>query len=832
MADNELAKEIMSSFTSKNYCEYVTYLTNRDTVSITTFSSTSIGKLYWIDLRRCFKDNKLDPSHVLEIFCDYSGFTTDELRERIIRIMRLKNEVRFWSHAGSVVTQMNFVTYDEWLDMMENPNTFVDELMLYALSRIHSRHTVVMTANRIWTTVKQESDLTIDELMSVCDIRLVYLGNKTFGELRRLPVNAPPLPLAPSLPILANPTSKGKGKGKRSVKPLDLSKASLMKSSRPKGRPKNNSYVVELFETVDKRNSERCSDSSNLLVHDLNQDPVPHTSKEDPCFNHSNNLPTTDNIQVNEGTSSNSSNIVLPDPNLVTLGPDTLNITDVIAEGITEGDCLNSSSDVPMNNQSFTKTESNRFHDELAKEPTKEPPLSLQQLVLRTGHPNVPLSLEMTTKKFIVSKYPTMNIDIEIQTLKNRQAVPPTTPLQKTVTMVPPNEDGNNMNQDQFMGYLTLTRKVKIVLDKSVEDQRISDYQASKNNDETDSDGVYFSKIGGHVLRRRQRNYLSVRNRRSPTRYRFYRDMCSSPSDKEKSRKTKIKPPKSPSDSRIESQKEIKKRKTEDVNKKLTRSYPLFRMCKKEKITPENSSTDGEFSAPEHDNNSDVKPIEELKQDRKTDDSVLEPEPVPKGKFIVSKTIGVRKGKKKVESSRMYKCINCKKSFPSVALMNKHFKETHISLNCKICQKLFNTPNALTRHMYIHKNPKFKCDYCPKRFAFESDRDTHHIKHRNIKSFVCGNAKCDKSFFFEGDLVKHAKVHDKKKWKCKFCPYWNRDERNLKAHQRVHSNLKPYSCTKCLTLFRFHTQLKRHLSDPKKCSTLTKNIARSKSPEF
>ena len=146
-----------------------------------------------------------------------------------------------------------------------------------------------------------------------------------------------------------------------------------------------------------------------------------------------------------------------------------------------------------------------------------------------------------------------------------------------------------------------------------------------------------------------------------------------------------------------------------------------------------------------------------------------------------------------------------------------------------------NTPSTLTRHMYSHKELKYLCDFCPKRFAFESDRDTHHISHRTIKMFFCSKPKCGKSFFFEGDLTKHVKTHRKKVWRCQLCDYTTKDERNLKAHQRVHSNLLPYICDNCLHLFRYNEQLKCHEAKPKECEQFKQAAAKRKatnSPEY
>ena len=173
---------------------------------------------------------------------------------------------------------------------------------------------------------------------------------------------------------------------------------------------------------------------------------------------------------------------------------------------------------------------------------------------------------------------------------------------------------------------------------------------------------------------------------------------------------------------------------------------------------------------------------------------------------------------------RNYYCPKCDKCFHKCSLLNDHFKTTHTTMRCKVCKMEFNTPNALTRHSYVHKDCKFECDVCEKRFPFKKDRDSHIISHRKLRTQCCIHPNCGRKFFRKGDLVKHVLTHSKKVWSCELCDYKNSDRRNLKAHMRVHSNLRPYLCSNCAKLFKYHAQLSRHLP--------CKSCARSSSPEF
>ena len=115
--------------------------------------------------------------------------------------------------------------------------------------------------------------------------------------------------------------------------------------------------------------------------------------------------------------------------------------------------------------------------------------------------------------------------------------------------------------------------------------------------------------------------------------------------------------------------------------------------------------------------------------------------------------------------------------------------------------------------MYVHGEMKYFCNKCRKGFPFAKDRDKHLISHKKVKSHFCIHPGCGKGYFNEHNLKKHTKTHEKKLRKCPQCKYTSPDKWHLKAHMRVHSDLKPYLCLKCLELFKYHIQLVRHQSD-------------------
>ena len=192
---------------------------------------SNLGCYYWIDIRRCFVVEQLNPNHVLEMFGTFSYFEPDTLCRTAMNM--LEDELDYWKHASTVVTQMNFITFDEWCDSMKHENCMCDELMIYILSRLHYCHTIIYTANRPWCTLQNSADMDITELHSKCDLHLVYLGNNTYGQLKHKPMMPAPPTSVPKLPIINKQKYSSMSKATSTAsKPIDLScKADLSPSS-------------------------------------------------------------------------------------------------------------------------------------------------------------------------------------------------------------------------------------------------------------------------------------------------------------------------------------------------------------------------------------------------------------------------------------------------------------------------------------------------------------------------------------------------------------------------------------------------------------------------
>ena len=75
----------------------------------------------------------------------------------------------------------------EWCDVMEKQTTSADELVIFALSKIYQRHTVIFNASKPWSTLEPNGEMLKEELYKHCQIHLVYMVKDQYATLQRKP---------------------------------------------------------------------------------------------------------------------------------------------------------------------------------------------------------------------------------------------------------------------------------------------------------------------------------------------------------------------------------------------------------------------------------------------------------------------------------------------------------------------------------------------------------------------------------------------------------------------------------------------------------------------
>ncbi|CAG2101709.1 unnamed protein product [Medioppia subpectinata] len=185
-----------------------------------------------------------------------------------------------------------------------------------------------------------------------------------------------------------------------------------------------------------------------------------------------------------------------------------------------------------------------------------------------------------------------------------------------------------------------------------------------------------------------------------------------------------------------------------------------------------------------------------------------------------------------------YQCIftSCGQRFETSDEYNKHLREIHLKHNCNKCQKVFASPDLLTKYHSCPPKP-FKCpiDWCDRSYQSESQLTDHVNKHNGLRPYRCTHEDCGREFLrphdrrlhmktvhsfvaddesklkqfpcpHDGcdrickslaDLRKHVQtVHSTREYRCDWpgCEHITHTEYLLNTHQRVHSDDKPFKC--------------------------------------
>lgn len=110
------------------------------------------------------------------------------------------------------------------------------------------------------------------------------------------------------------------------------------------------------------------------------------------------------------------------------------------------------------------------------------------------------------------------------------------------------------------------------------------------------------------------------------------------------------------------------------------------------------------------------------------------------------------------------------------------------------------------------KERKHKCETCQKTFLGSNDLRKHQRVHTDERPYICG--ECDLGFKQNGTLKNHIQSKHCKLngfYVCEICNQTFALKDRLKLHQRTHTGEKPYSCELCDKKFARGGQLSQHM---------------------
>ena len=160
---------------------------------------------------------------------------------------------------------------------------------------------------------------------------------------------------------------------------------------------------------------------------------------------------------------------------------------------------------------------------------------------------------------------------------------------------------------------------------------------------------------------------------------------------------------------------------------------------------------------------------------------------------------------------------------------NSHFRE----FKCTVCNKAFDRPYRLTRHLEIHdpNRPRIPCNYCSKTFTRKDSLESH-IKtvHASVYPYTCNHDGCTRSFATRSMYLNHLKVHgDNKPYHCQECSESFTLLAELKEHfKKEHPENQSLRCIECFKVCSSFNELEEHkLQDHRfECESCGKVFAR------
>lgn len=163
-------------------------------------------------------------------------------------------------------------------------------------------------------------------------------------------------------------------------------------------------------------------------------------------------------------------------------------------------------------------------------------------------------------------------------------------------------------------------------------------------------------------------------------------------------------------------------------------------------------------------------------------------------------------------------CKICGRCFVEQEKLKLHEK-LHSDQLCQLCDKRFNTQSSFLNHMQRHvsklrvvmKKYKQSCTCCEKECSNDNELSLHMNKvHFQIKPYSCD--MCEKLYYTEHNLRNHKKLHSVfSKEQCEFCNKMLSNRKKLVIHIRKHIGDTPFFCQICNLSFYSQYLLKKHM---------------------
>ena len=177
MVTADLATELMESLTPIQYSDRITALVDETAMSSKMLQTlrTNFKGMYEFssDVFRA-RNGTPKPTGMLDLFGRYSGEESNEIRKEMIKyVLSNKDSIGETCKDALVYKRMSL---SAWIAKMSLRKSVCDEIALYALCKLYSRHALIYTAKGYWSTINESelTGLTGLEIEGKCDLSMIY----------------------------------------------------------------------------------------------------------------------------------------------------------------------------------------------------------------------------------------------------------------------------------------------------------------------------------------------------------------------------------------------------------------------------------------------------------------------------------------------------------------------------------------------------------------------------------------------------------------------------------------------------------------------------------
>ena len=189
-----LTEELFQATRLNQYCELMKAIHPGEGISEDMFSSSVHGSKFEIDNRLTYKVNTnrkkkttktkkvINPNIMFTMFTAFGEKSPGELRKDMVDWIECNKE-SFKTHVFMAMTAKD-MEFDTWFKSVRSNDFIGDEFCLSALCQMCQRHAMVVTSNKIWTTIPPNFKKNEDEIRRLCDVHMLYVCRDTYTILK------------------------------------------------------------------------------------------------------------------------------------------------------------------------------------------------------------------------------------------------------------------------------------------------------------------------------------------------------------------------------------------------------------------------------------------------------------------------------------------------------------------------------------------------------------------------------------------------------------------------------------------------------------------------